>query len=447
MGIFYQPPQVPAPARSIVPELYPKIVYNPPFGQLRSSQALAINAAWIPPDPQPSQGLRSIVPKLYPKVVDNPPFLCAARDPDYFWNIVRLWDPPDPQPAQGFRSALPAIYPVIVSNPPFAHPGRPGPEFSAIIASWADMAPQPQRQVSVIVLPDNPPFTMRNPLWQILRTWDPPDPTPWQLVESAVPAKYPVIVNNPPFGYRGDPFYRLVDAWAPGIPQPPRPDSRAATPGWSVDNPTGWKPFQWQANPFWQIQDSGPQQLRILCPGAYAIIIPAYNPVGAIGASFYAIMSSWLPDPAPMQGRRSILPAICPFAVSNPPFSARALPAYLFSLSQDIDFAPFKRAILPQIPPAFVPFSRFGRPEIWSIIKAWEAWPGQPGKIILPVIPGCSKIFIADAKGLIYVAEPEILVVKSMAEALDFIAEAKQMVAKPGFKLLTFKATKEYGNG
>ena len=457
MGIFYQAPQPCQAVPSIIPEVYPAAVSNPPFAHpgRPGPELNTIIASWSPPDPQPQRSIPSAVaPAKYPVIVSNPPF--TMRNP--LWQILTTWILPDPVPWQLIESSIPVKYPVIVDNPPFVFPLRSG-KFGAIMVSWIPPDPAPQQLVesaipvkypvivdnppfgltkglwpvisswqdvgnadlrsllgqvkAIIILPDNPPFTMRNPLWQILTAWIPPNPQPYQLIESAIPVKYPVIVDNPPFAHPGRPgpeFSIIVASWNPPDPMPQRmwPTILSWKYPVVVNNP----PFTMR-NPLWEIlrawipPDPSPYQLvESSIPTKYPVIVdnpPFANP-GRPGPEFNTIIVTWNPpDPQPQRMWPTILSWKYPVVVNNPPFfSLSSRPIFNVLLdSWQVGNADL-RSLLPQ---------KSGMAALISIASA--------------IISTFAETFKAIAEGLSFKATGQTLTFKAFSKILSFIAKKR----------------------
>jgi hypothetical protein len=88
----------------------------------------------------------------------------------------------------------------VYRHPPSPHIGRGQP-----------LEPRKLPPSITAVPENNPPFGLKNPLWPILRMWQPFVPLPWPGWKlppsiSAVPA------DNPPFGRRGLPAH-IIESW------------------------------------------------------------------------------------------------------------------------------------------------------------------------------------------------------------------------------------------
>jgi len=356
LGLYYNPPQPPAMAPSIVPEVYPVATDNPPFVHpgRPGPEFFRLLAAWVNPDtPDPLPYRRQITSALAGWSVDNPP---TRRDPSLplitmqwqppdplpyrrqitsavpGWSvdtpplgisnlptILITWRPPDPQPYQAVRSMVPTVYPVIFNDPPFGQ-ARNSQSLSTVISWWLpDPLPQGSR-ISWIpiyqpIVVANPPFILPLVLYNILDSWIPPDPQPRQIPPSILPTVYPVQVSNPPFGIPSPNLPTILATWRPPDPQPQRIIPTSSFPGYSVDNPPVGIP-----NPnlpsilvTWRPPDPQPQRwIPSIIPSQYPVVV--YNPPfdkARSSQTFYEILNSWVPpEPIRMASRAVIQPGI-----------------------------------------------------------------------------------------------------------------------------------------
>jgi hypothetical protein len=196
--------QPPGPLPTLPPKVAailatPAQVDNPP-PYVRHAEILA---AWIPPDPWPTQP-RPFVIQGVP--VDNPPF-SARRVPDWLH-----WQPLPPLPTLAGKLP-PSILAVPVDNPPFQHIGR-WPQFPSLVLSWQPPDPPPVQRgplnPSFLAVPvNNPPFTSagRTPTFMsISAAWTiPPPPQPQQttFINPNTPSPPPPPVTTGEFTVSG----------------------------------------------------------------------------------------------------------------------------------------------------------------------------------------------------------------------------------------------------
>jgi len=264
MGLYYQPPQPPVLPPSIVPEDYPFVLNNPPFGQVRSCEQVETAVNWIPPDPFPTQKMLSVIPAKYPVVVSNPPVVGNLAE-DYLEQIIVGWIPPDPQPTQKFLSVVPAKYPVILSNPPIV--GNLDQDY----------------------------------LEEILINWIPPDPQPVQKGNSQPQLLFGYWGANPPFGQKrsGEPV-DIYDMWIPPDPQPvQKGNSNPQLLFGKWGSQTFAMPVVPAAMASWLLPDPLLTSLPKVAPLIPVILIqPAF--IGFL--TLENILDSWIPpDPLPTQ--------------------------------------------------------------------------------------------------------------------------------------------------
>lgn len=202
------PPQ--GPARFVV-QAVP--VNNPPFaGGMSTAETAAVIASWQAADPPP----------WLPRYLAQAGAAVAAANPPFSQQVQLVavlpgWQPPPLQPQTVAR--LPAsVTAVAVNDPPYS--GRT--PLPGILATWQapDPAPQVEGKLSAGVpgqSVDAPPPSRRQPFpvaaaWQV-------DPPPFVQYRLTVPST-PTVVNNPPFGLR-QPLYPIVASWQPPDAQAP----------------------------------------------------------------------------------------------------------------------------------------------------------------------------------------------------------------------------------
>jgi hypothetical protein len=284
VGLYYQPPQPPQLPPSIVPEKYPVILNNPPFGKMRSGQPADVFDTWIPPDPQPFQKILSIVPAKYPIIISAPPIV-GNLDPDYFGEILIGWIPPDPQPLQKGPAVSQLLFGKWGSQPPPIGNAIDPDYMANILETWVSPDPPPMPRPGIapaipLLILVQPAFTGFSRLANILETWIPPDPQPAQKGNSNPQLLFGSWGMNPPFG-------------SPRIPG---------------------------AIPLWTPPDPQPLLLPRIAP--LILIVqqrPAYNQLMLLRS----ILEGWnQADPAPIRGFLNILPG---WSVDNPPPSTAAI--------------------------------------------------------------------------------------------------------------------------
>lgn len=253
-------------ARNLSPALLAAVASdNPPFTQPgRGAWLPTVLAAWQPPDPQPIQR-GPLSPGIPGQSVDQPPYLHSERT--VAAGIVRSVSQPDAWTytfAGGWQPYAPAklnpsVTAVPENNPPFAHPERnavanlvrsvsqPDPWTYTFVGGGQPFAPRTLPLVVTAVRVDEPPYSQRTALPNILAAWTPPDPLP-TLPRNLSPSIPGQSTDQPPFAHsertNAATVARIVnqpDPWVysfQGGAQPFAPKlSSVANPGWSVEAP------------------------------------------------------------------------------------------------------------------------------------------------------------------------------------------------------------------
>ena len=202
-------------------------------------------AGWFYPPPPPviggaasggqpyDPGLRVTPPQAPP----NPPFAHPAiRDAVNFGIILASWEPPPPVPTQQWAgNRAPYSIPPPPPNPPFGHPARLRPS-DAIVLQWWQPGPQPSQVLLPLVQGTVPvaqvPFS-RSWLDTVLQAWQAgpyqtplPGPLPQPFVAADNPPRYSIVTQ-----------LQILQSWQPAPPQPYQLVQYAPIPAAQVDQP------------------------------------------------------------------------------------------------------------------------------------------------------------------------------------------------------------------
>lgn len=227
----------------------------PPVQVIYKNQWISgILQQWQPPDPLPTLP-RNLNPSQL--IVPNPPIIGSG--PTSLWQNS-IFAQPDPWPyvffdtttgAQPYVGPTPTPPPTVIVIPqgPYANLWM-----ASVVQSWFGPDPSPilprYLNPSQLVVP-NPPTVQPTQLPGIIAYWQPPDPSPTQPRALVVQPFIPPPVNNPPFTGRSELANVLAQwaAWPPSLwptpysappqvqPGPTPPPPTPATTAFTVSGP------------------------------------------------------------------------------------------------------------------------------------------------------------------------------------------------------------------
>ena len=218
---------------------------------------------------------------------------------------------------------------VAVDNPPFGQRLRVLAGLALVVATWqpSPVLPQLQNKVTVsipTVSEDNPPFSQRSVLPDILRAWQPASPPPQRssllpVIITAVPE------DNPPFGVNSSRSI-ILRAWVPRLDVPILRGSFTQTTTDITDNP----PFSqrrtlstilrtWELAPPLLVRGGRfPQEAGAIVADTPPLAHGGRNVLTAV------ILAQWQPDYRRQNQQGSHVPvALSAVSEDNPPFSQR----------------------------------------------------------------------------------------------------------------------------